>query len=62
MVKATVVHVVIRALGAVTPKLGRWLQKIPGMTSEICVQKSAALRRAKILYRILVNICNNGCV
>ncbi|XP_076740510.1 uncharacterized protein LOC143418686 [Maylandia zebra] len=32
-VKVTVVPVVIGALGAVTPKLGEWLQQIPGITS-----------------------------
>ncbi|KAL4000544.1 hypothetical protein ACER0C_008315 [Sarotherodon galilaeus] len=46
-VKITVVPVVIGALGAVTPKLGEWLQQIPGTTSEISVQKSAVLGRAK---------------
>ncbi|KAK7930437.1 hypothetical protein WMY93_006832 [Mugilogobius chulae] len=38
-VKATVVPVVIGALGAVTPKLDEWLQHIPGSTSDISVQK-----------------------
>ena len=33
-VKATVVPVVTGALGSVTPKLGAWLQQIPGTTSE----------------------------
>ena len=33
-IKATVVLVVIRVLGAVTHKLGDWLQQIPGTTSE----------------------------
>ncbi len=42
-VKSTVVPVVIRALGAVAPKLGEWLKQIPGTTSEISVQKSAVL-------------------
>ncbi len=37
-VRATVVPVVIGALGAVTPKLGEWLQQIPGKTSEVSVQ------------------------
>ncbi|CAI5636064.1 unnamed protein product [Oreochromis niloticus] len=52
-VKVTVVPVVIGALGAVTPKLGEWLQQIPGTTSEISVQKSAVLGTAKILRRTL---------
>ncbi|XP_076747453.1 uncharacterized protein LOC143421715 [Maylandia zebra] len=52
-VKVTVVPVVIGALGAVTPKLGEWLQQIPGITSEISVQKSAVLGTAKILRRTL---------
>ena len=38
-VKAKVVPVVIGALVAVTPKLGEWLQQIPGRTSDISVQK-----------------------
>ncbi len=42
-VKAAVVPVVIGALGAVTPKLGDWLQQMTGTTSEISVQKSAVL-------------------
>ena len=52
-VKAKVIPVVIGALGAVTPKLGEWLQQIPGRTSEISVQKSALLGTAKILRRTL---------
>ena len=51
--KATVVPVVIGALGAVTPKLEEWLQQIPGKTSDISVQKSAVLGTAKILRRTL---------
>ena len=52
-VKATVVPVVIGALGAVTPKLEEWLQQVPGKTSDISVQKSAVLGTAKILRRTL---------
>ena len=52
-VKASVVPVVIGALGAVTPKLEEWLQQIPGKTSDISVQKSAVLGTAKILRRTL---------
>ncbi|TWW76591.1 hypothetical protein D4764_13G0012530 [Takifugu flavidus] len=51
--KATVVPVVIGTLGVVTPNLSRWLQQIPGTTSEISVQKSAVLGTAKILRRTL---------
>ncbi|TWW57300.1 hypothetical protein D4764_07G0000190, partial [Takifugu flavidus] len=51
--KATVVPVVIGTLGAVTPNLSRWLQQIPGTTSEISVQKSAVLGTAKVLHRTL---------
>ncbi|TWW67366.1 hypothetical protein D4764_02G0004070 [Takifugu flavidus] len=51
--KATVVLVVIGTLGAVTPNLSKWLQQIPGTTSEISVQKSAVLGTAKILRRTL---------
>lgn len=42
-VKTTVVSVVIRALSAVTPKLGKWFQQSPGTTSEIPVQKATVL-------------------
>lgn len=42
-----------RALGAVTPKLGDFLQQIPGTTSTISVQKSAVLGAATILCRTL---------
>ncbi|KAK7879105.1 hypothetical protein WMY93_034112 [Mugilogobius chulae] len=52
-VKATVVPVVIGALGAVTPKLDEWLQHIPGSTPDISVQKSAVLGTARILRRTL---------
>ncbi len=52
-VKATVVPVVIGALGAVTHKLGEWLQQIPGTTSEVSVQKSAILRTTNIQCRTL---------
>ena len=52
-IKATVVPVVIGPLGAVTHKLGEWLQQIPGTTSEVSVQKSAVLGTAKILHRTL---------
>ena len=52
-IKADVVPVVEGALGAVTPKLGEWLQQIPGTTSEASVQKSAVLGTAKILRRTL---------
>ena len=51
--KASVVPVVVGALGAVTPKLGEWLQQIPGTTTEASVQKSAVLGTAKILHRTL---------
>ena len=51
--KATVVPVVIGALGAVTPTLEKWLQQIPGETSDISLQKSAVLGTAKILRRTL---------
>ncbi|CAL9694852.1 unnamed protein product [Knipowitschia caucasica] len=52
-VKVTVVPVVIGALGAVTPKLEEWLQRIPGTTLDISVQKCAVLGTAKILRRTL---------
>ncbi len=52
-VKASVVPVVVGALGAVTPKLGEWFQQISGTTSEASVQKSAVLGTAKILRRTL---------
>ena len=52
-VKAKVVPVVEGALGAVTPKLGEWLQQIPGTASELSVQEIAELGTAKILPRTL---------
>ncbi|CAK6975403.1 hypothetical protein D4764_15G0008790, partial [Scomber scombrus] len=52
-VKATVVPVVIGALGAMTHKLEEWLQQTPGTTSEVSVQKSAVLGTAKILRTTL---------
>ena len=52
-VKASVVPVVIGALKAVTPKLGEWLQQMPGITSEISVKLSAILETVKILCRTL---------
>ncbi|TWW61003.1 hypothetical protein D4764_05G0010930 [Takifugu flavidus] len=52
-IKATVVPIVIGTLWAVTPNLSRWLQQIPGTTSEFSVQKSAVLGTAKILRRTL---------
>lgn len=42
-VKSKVVLVLIGALGAVTVMLEVWLQQIPGITSEIAVQKSVVL-------------------
>ena len=50
-VKATVMPVVIGALGAVTHKLGEWLQQIPGTTSEVSVQRSVVLGTVRILHR-----------
>lgn len=50
--KATVAPVVLGALSAMISKLGEWLQQIPGMTSEIFVQKSTVLGTPKILCRI----------
>lgn len=53
--KTTVVPVVIRSLGAVTPTLEEWLQKIPGTTSAIIVQKSAVLGTPRIPSRMLMH-------
>ena len=50
-VKAAVVPIMIKALGAVTPKLSGWLQQILGATSEISVEKSTIRGTAKILCR-----------
>ena len=47
------VPVAVGALWAVTSKLGEWLQRIPEITPETSVQKSAILERAKILHRTL---------
>ena len=52
-IKASVVPLVIRALVAVTPKLGEWLQQIPGILLEISAQKRAILGAAKNLCRTL---------
>ena len=52
--KAAVVPLVIRALGAVPPILGEWFQQIPGTTSESFVQKSAIVVRSKILHKTLM--------
>ena len=51
--KAAVVSVIIKAVGAVTPKLGERVQHILETTSEISVQKSTVLGTAKILRRTL---------
>ena len=48
-----VVLVVIGTLRAVTPKLGEWLQQIPGILLEISAQKRAILGAAKNLCRTL---------
>ena len=45
-----VVPVVNGQLGAVTSKLGKWLQQIPGTTLEISVQKSTVLGTAKMSF------------
>lgn len=50
-VKVSVVPMMIRVLGAVTHKLGEWLQQTPGTTSEVSVQRSPILQTAKILRR-----------
>lgn len=44
--EATLVPVVIRTIGALTPKMGESLQKIPGATFKISVQKSTFLGTA----------------
>lgn len=51
--KGKVVPVVIRVIGAVTPKLCKWLQQIRGTTSGISVQKSAVLGTATTLHRTI---------
>ena len=45
--------VVIGAYEAITPRLGEWLQQIPGITSDVSVQKSAVKGTANILRRTL---------
>ena len=45
--------VVIGAVGALTSKLGKWLQQIPGITSEISVQRIATLGTATMLHSTL---------
>lgn len=39
------------SLIAVTPKLDEWLQEIPGVTPEVCVQRNTALGTPKIQWR-----------
>ena len=52
-VKAKVVPIVIGALGAVAPTLEKWLEEIPGETTEVSIQKNAILGTARILRRTL---------
>ena len=42
-VKTSMVPVVIGAVRTLTPKWDMWLKQIPGITSEVSVQKSAIL-------------------
>lgn len=44
-VKVTVVPVEIRAVGAVTHKLGKWLQQVPQTTPEKCAVLPASFSR-----------------
>ena len=52
-VKATVVPVVIGALGAVTPAHSMWLDQIPGNVETSQLQKSVLLGTGKIMRRVL---------
>nr|XP_061795480.1 uncharacterized protein K02A2.6-like [Nerophis lumbriciformis] len=52
-VNAAVVPVVIGTQGTVSATLEKWLQQIPGVTSDIPVQRSAVLGTAKVLRRTL---------
>uniref|UniRef100_A0A3P9CNU3 GOLD domain-containing protein n=1 Tax=Maylandia zebra TaxID=106582 RepID=A0A3P9CNU3_9CICH len=56
-VKVTVVPVVIGALGAVTPKLGEWLQQIPGTTSEISSVTISRVSSEQLDFEILFPGC-----
>lgn len=51
--KTKVVAALVGALGAVAPKLGERLQKIPGTTSNLSAQKNAVLGTANILHNTL---------
>ena len=51
--KATVVPIVFGALGAVTLKLGGWLEQVPGTIHEISIHKIPLLGTGKILHRTL---------
>lgn len=53
-INASVVPVVVGALGAVTPKPGEWLQHFKGFTPETSVQKNTILGTA-----INVLVCFN---
>ena len=52
-VEAKVVPIVVGALGAVTTTLEKWLEQIPGRTTEISIQKNAILGTSRILRRTL---------
>ena len=52
-VKVKVVPIVIGALGAVAPTLEKWLEEIPGETTEVSIQKNAILGTARMLRRTL---------
>ena len=43
----------VRSEAAINPKLGEWLQQIPGTTSEISIRKSIVLETAEMQRRTL---------
>lgn len=51
--KATVVPVAIKALGAMPPNLGKWLHQTQQTTSKISVHKSTVVVISKTLHRTL---------
>lgn len=48
--------VVIVTLGAVTPKLGEWVQLILGMASEICTEENPRNSKDSVLFFVSIDL------
>ena len=48
-----VIPVAVGALGATTDRLAGWLTQIPGIISEVELQKSTLLEKAQVLRCVL---------